>query len=75
LTNGMAGCDAVVAVSAFEAAARATSPPSHELFIAYWGNPRYALLPELAAVNGAASTTGTLRLVSAFRGQARNPPC
>ncbi len=67
LSPGMADYEPVAAVSAFAAEAKAAFPPAHELFIAYWGNPRYALLPEPAAAP-ALSPTGALGLASAFQG-------
>jgi hypothetical protein len=73
LSPGMPGYDPVVAVSAFAAAAKAAFPPAHELFIAYWGNPRYALLPEPAAAAAATSPTGPLGLASAFRSAGAAP--
>gem|GEM_PF-480953 len=73
LSPGMPGYDPVVAVSAFAAAAKAAFPPAHELFVAYWGNPRYALLPEPAAAAAATSPTGPLGLASAFRSAGAAP--
>mgnify|MGYP000356756315 CR=1 FL=1 len=68
LTNGLAGYDPVAAVSAFAAAARNAFPPSYEVFLSCWGNPRYALLTKLGAAAATLSATSPLGLASAFRG-------
>ena len=65
LTNGAAGYDRVAAIAAFADVAKKAFPPSHEVFLAYCGNPGYALLPIAAP---AAEPGGGLRsLTSAFR--------
>lgn len=67
LTNGVAGYDQAAALAAFAQAAKQDFPPSHEVFLALWGNPRYALLPEGAAA-GLLAAGSALGLASAFRG-------
>jgi len=67
LTNGTVGFNQVAAVSAFAAEAENVFPPSREVFIAYWGNPRYALLTDPAASPAALAATSPLSLASAFR--------
>ncbi|MEI6297383.1 MAG: hypothetical protein WCO84_07145, partial [bacterium] len=67
LSNGMAGYEQVAAMSACALAAQRAFPPSHEVFLACWGNPTYALLPGSGATTGALASGSPLSLALAFR--------
>jgi len=72
LTNGMAGFDRAAAVAAFAQAAVAAFPPSAEVFLAYVGNPGYALFPGAVSGLGPLAAGSPLSLVAAFRGGSPN---
>ena len=67
LSNGIAGFERVAALSALASVARQAFPPSHEVFLAYWGNPGYAVVPGTAPAIGALAGGSPLSLASAFR--------
>lgn len=67
LTNGALAFDRVAAVSALAATAGNRFPPSHEVFVAYWGNPRYAVVQDPAVALAVLNGTNALSMAAGFR--------
>ena len=68
LTSGMAGYGRAEAVASFAQAASAVFPPSAEVFTAYLGNPRFAILAGAPESAGALVAGSPFSLAGAFRG-------
>lgn len=68
LTAGMTGFDQAAGFYSFAVESAVAFPPSHELFIAFWAEPRYALLSDPVGSAAALAPTGPFGLTSAFSG-------
>lgn len=70
LATGQPGFDDVDALQSFAAQVGSSFPASLETFVAYWGNPGYAVLASTPLLSNPPAAASPLSLVGAFRGAA-----